>query len=112
MLVGGLKSHEGPPGTGAWQGQPRLHRGGGTWWHRTPSRGYGAVKPVMVQPSHVAAPDLPGESGSAEATRELSSLSGHVEVPDLEEHGEGPETMVPAVKPGPYATSPRRRGGD
>jgi hypothetical protein len=66
----------------------------------------------MVQPSHVAGPDLPGESGSAGATRELSSLPGHAEAPDLEEHEEGSETMVPAVRPGPYATSPRRRGGD
>jgi hypothetical protein len=66
----------------------------------------------MVRSSHVAAPDLPGESGSTGATRELSSLPGHVEAPDQEEHGEGPETMVPAVRPGPYATSSRRRGGD
>jgi hypothetical protein len=43
----------------------------------------------MVRPSHVAAPDLPGESGSARAT--LSSLPGHAEAPDVEEHGEGPE---------------------
>jgi hypothetical protein len=56
-----------------------------------PPRPVGAAKSVMVRPSHVAAPDLPGESGSAGATRELSSLPGHVEAPDLGEHGEGPE---------------------
>jgi hypothetical protein len=66
----------------------------------------------MVRPSHVAAPDLPRESGAAGATRELPRLPGHMETPDLEEYGEGPEIMVPVVRPGPYATSPRRRGGD
>jgi hypothetical protein len=66
----------------------------------------------MVRPSHVAAPDLLGKSGSAAATRELPYLSWHAEAPDLRELGEGPETTVPAVGPGPYATSPRGRGGD
>jgi hypothetical protein len=77
-----------------------------------PPRPVGAVKPVMVQPSHVAAPDLPGESGSAGATRELPCLPWHAEAPDLRELGEGPETTVLAIRPGPYATSPRRRGED
>jgi hypothetical protein len=77
-----------------------------------PPRPVGVVRPVMVRPSHATAPDLPGESGSVGATRELSCLPGHVEAPDLLEHREGLETMVPAVRLGPYATSPRRRGGD
>jgi hypothetical protein len=54
-------------------------RGGGSG----PPRPVGAVRAVMVWPSHVAAPDLPGESESAEATRELPWLHGHVEAPDL-----------------------------
>jgi hypothetical protein len=66
----------------------------------------------MVRSSYVAALDLPGESGSAEATRELPCLPWHAEVLDLRELGEGPETMIPTVRPGPRATSPRRRGGD
>jgi hypothetical protein len=66
----------------------------------------------MVRPSHAAAPDLPGKSGSVGATRELPCLTWHAEAPDLRELGEGPETTVPAVRPGPYATSPRGRGGD
>jgi hypothetical protein len=66
---------------GRWAGDPRRassrrHVAGpaplplqdGTWQHRTPSRGRGsgpprpvrAVWPVMVRPSHVAAPDPPG----------------------------------------------------
>jgi hypothetical protein len=49
-----------------------------------PSRPVGAVWPVMDRPSHVATPDLPGETGSAGATRELSSLPSGVEAPDLE----------------------------
>jgi hypothetical protein len=77
-----------------------------------PPRPVGAVRPVMVRSSHVAALDLPGESGFAGATRELPCLPWHAEVLDLKELGEGPETMVPAVRPGPYATSPRRQGGD
>jgi hypothetical protein len=77
-----------------------------------PPRPVGAVRPVMVRPSHAAVPDLPGGSGSAGATRELPCLTWHAEAPDLRELGEGPETTVPAVRPGPYATSPRRRGGD
>jgi hypothetical protein len=43
----------------------------------------GAVRPVEVWPPHVAAPDLPGESGSVGATREHPCLHGHVEAPDL-----------------------------
>jgi hypothetical protein len=77
-----------------------------------PPRPVGAVRPVMVRPSHVAVPDLPRESGSAGATRELPCLPWHAEILDLRELGEGPETMVPAVRPGPYATSPKRRGRD
>jgi hypothetical protein len=79
-----------------------------------PPRLVGAVWPVMVRPSHVAAPDLSRESGSAGATRELPCLPWHAEVMDLRELGEGggPETMVPAVRPGPYSTSPKRRGRD
>jgi hypothetical protein len=72
----------------------------------------GAVRPAEVRPPHVAAPDLRGESRSAGATRDLPFLPGHVEAPVLLEPGEGPETMVPAIRPGPYATSPRSRGGD
>jgi hypothetical protein len=77
-----------------------------------PPRPVGAVRPVMVRPSNVAAPDLPGESGSAGATRELPCLPWHAEVLDLRELEEGPDTMVPAVRPEPYATSPKRRGRD
>jgi hypothetical protein len=77
-----------------------------------PPRPVGAVRPVMVRPSHAAASDLPGESGSAVVTRVLPCLTWHAEAPDLRELGEGPETTVPAVRPGPYATSPRGRGGD
>jgi hypothetical protein len=54
----------------------------------------------MVWPSHVAAPDLPGEAGSAGVTRELSRPRGCAKVPDLTELGEGPETVAPAVRPG------------
>jgi hypothetical protein len=82
--------------------------GGGTG----PSRPVGAVRPVMVRPSHAADPDLPGGSGSAGATRELPCLPCHAEAPDPRGPGEGPETTVPAVRPKPYATSPRRRRGD
>jgi hypothetical protein len=55
--VVGLESREGPSATGTWQGQPRSCREGGTWRHRTPSRGgggsgpprpVGAVRPVEV----------------------------------------------------------------
>jgi hypothetical protein len=77
---------------GRWQGQPRSYLGGSTWRHRTPSRRergsgpprpVGAVRPVEVWPPHVAAPDLPEESGPAGATREHSCPHGHVEAPDL-----------------------------
>jgi hypothetical protein len=54
----------------------------------------------------------PGESGVAGAIREPSCLPGCAEAPDLLELREGPETAVPADRPGPYATSPRRRGGN
>jgi hypothetical protein len=77
-----------------------------------PPRPVGAGRPVMDRPSHVAAPDLIGESGSAATTRVLPCPTWHAEAPELRELGEGPETTVPAVRPGPYATLPRGRGGD
>jgi hypothetical protein len=43
--VVGLESREGLPATGTWQGQPRSYHGGGTWRHRTPSRGEGGPGP-------------------------------------------------------------------
>jgi hypothetical protein len=82
--VVGLESREGPSAVATWQDQPRTHRRGGTWRHRTRSRGgSGAVRTVEVWPPHVAAPDLPGESGSVGATRKHPCLHGHVEAPDL-----------------------------
>jgi hypothetical protein len=94
---------------GRWRGDPQGASGrrhaagpapllplGSTWEHRTPSRGkggpgpprpVGAGWPVMVWPSHVAAPDLQGEAGSAGVTRELSRPRGRAEAPDLTELG-------------------------
>jgi hypothetical protein len=43
--VVGLESREGPSATGTWQGQPHSYHGGGTWRHRTPSRGEGGLGP-------------------------------------------------------------------
>jgi hypothetical protein len=97
------------PSAGAARGGTGPLPGG---WGSGPPRPVGAVRLVMVRSSHVAAPDLPGESGSAGATRELPCLPWHAEVLDLRELGEGPETMIPAVRPGPHATSPGRRGRD
>jgi hypothetical protein len=48
-----------------------------------PPRPVGTVRPVEVWPPHVAAPDLPEESGSVGATREHPCPHGHVEAPDL-----------------------------
>jgi hypothetical protein len=48
-----------------------------------PPRPVGAGWLAMVRPSHVAAPDLPGEAGSAGASRELSRPPGCAEAPDL-----------------------------
>jgi hypothetical protein len=90
-VVVGLKTRERPCTMGTRQGQPCDDRGGGTWRHLTlpwgegsgPPRPVGAVRPVEVWSPHVAAPDLPGESGSAGATRESPCLHGHVEAPVL-----------------------------
>jgi hypothetical protein len=57
-------------------------------------------------------PGLPGGPGSAGATREPSCPPWCAEAPGLLKLGEGPETVVPAVRLGPYATSLRRREGD
>jgi hypothetical protein len=48
-----------------------------------PLRPVRAVRPVEVWPPHVAAPDLPRESGSVGGTREHPCPHGHVEAPDL-----------------------------
>jgi hypothetical protein len=64
----------------------------------------------MARPSHMASPDLPGEAGSAGVIRGLSCPRGYAEAPDLTELGEGPETAVPAVRPGgriPRVPEPR-----
>jgi hypothetical protein len=97
------------PSAGAARGGTGPLPGG---WGSGPPRPVGAVRPVMVWPSHVAAPDLRGESGSAGATRELPCLPWHAEVLDLRELREGPKTAIPAVSPEPYATPPRGREGD
>jgi hypothetical protein len=120
--VVGLASRGGPSATGTWQGRPcgrllgslRWHvaasdplpggrgvpgprgqtgwagpEGSGTWRHRTP---WG----VQACGGHSRA----------------SCPHGHVEAPDLYEHGGGggPETIIPAVRPGPYAPSPIGQG--
>jgi hypothetical protein len=54
----------------------------------------------MVRPSHVAAPGLPGETGSAGLLESSPARLGVQRPPDLMELGEGPETVVPAVRPG------------
>jgi hypothetical protein len=109
MLVGGEATRKGPPAAGTRRGQPRSPRRaahGGTGPLSGGKRGpgppwpAGAGWPVMVWPSHVAVPDLPGEAGSAGVTRELSRPRGCAEAPDLTELGEGPETAVPAVRSG------------
>jgi hypothetical protein len=65
----------------------------------------------MVRPSHVAAPDLPGEAGSAGATRELSRSPGCAETPGLMELGRGSGGRGPSCQARrPYATWPRGEG--
>jgi hypothetical protein len=95
--VVGLESCGSTSATGTWQGQPRTYHGGSMWRHRTPSRGkggsgapwpVGAVRPVEVWPPRVAAPDLPGESGSVGATREHPCPHGHVEARTYKSTGE------------------------
>jgi hypothetical protein len=65
----------------------------------------------MVRPSHVAAPDLPGEAGSAGATRELSPSPGCAEAPGLMELGGGSGGRGPSCQARrPYATWARGEG--
>jgi hypothetical protein len=115
---------------GRWGGDPqgasgRRHAAGpapllpldNTWRHRTPSRGkegpgpprpVGVGWPVMVRSSHVAAPDLPGEAGSAGVTRKLSRPPGCAETPGLMELGGGSGDRGPSCQARrPYATWPR-----
>jgi hypothetical protein len=120
MLVGGLGTCEGPPATCTWQGQPRSLRRGGSWRHRTPPRREGVRAPeagwsgqARDGPAIIrGGPGPPWGVRVRGGSRELPCLPWHAEVLDLRELGEGPETMIPAVRPGPHATSPRRRGGD
>jgi hypothetical protein len=109
MLVGGLETREGPSAAGTWQGQPRslyrtAHGGTGPL-----PRGEGGSGPSVAGCSSLArdgpaitrsGPGPPGESGPAGATREPSCPPGCAEAPDLLELREGPETVVPAVRPG------------
>jgi hypothetical protein len=65
----------------------------------------------MVRPSHVAVPDLPGEAGSAGATRELSPSPGCAEAPGLMVLGGGSGGHGPSCQARrPYATWPRGEG--
>jgi hypothetical protein len=97
-----------PPWGAARGGSGPLPEGRGIQTPEAGWRGQARDGPAITR----GGPGPPGESGFAGATRELSCPLGHAEAPDLLELREGPETMVPAVRPGPYATSPRRRGGD
>jgi hypothetical protein len=93
--VAGLAPHGRPSATGAWQGWPRCRLLGSAWWHRTPSRGNrrsGPPRPVPVDRPigvwlpHVAAPDPWGVRACGGQTR-APCPCGHVEAPDLYEHG-------------------------
>jgi hypothetical protein len=84
MLVGGLKTREEPPAAGSWQGQPRSHRrtarGGAGEGVRAPETGRSGLAcdgPAIT----CGGPGPPWETGSAGATRELSSFPGDVGAP-------------------------------
>jgi hypothetical protein len=115
MLVGGLETRVGPHATRTWQGQPRPHRRGGTWRHRTPPRRVGVRAPEADRSGQTR--DGPAITrGGPGPPWEVRVGGGYPRTPlpsvACRELGEGPETTVPAVGPGPYATSPRGRGGD
>jgi hypothetical protein len=61
--VVGLESREGPSAMGTWQSQPRSYHGGGTWRHRTPSRGKGVRAPEAGQTGQARGGLAPTRSG-------------------------------------------------
>jgi hypothetical protein len=85
MLVGGLETAKGllPQACGRASPAPTTGAARGGTGPLPGGRPVGAVRPAEAWPPHVAGPDLPGESGSARATREPPCLHGHVEAPEL-----------------------------
>jgi hypothetical protein len=119
MLVGGEVTRKGPPAAGTWQGQPRslykTARGGTGPLPRGeggpgPPRPVVAVWPVMVRPSHVAAPDPLGSPGPRGQPVSPPALLGFAEAPDLLELWEGPETVDQLSGPGNVPRHPEGEG--
>jgi hypothetical protein len=104
---------------GTWLGRPCGHVLDGTWRYRTPSRVEGEVR------SPEASPDGQAQRGLAPTRGGVGPLGGSGPVEAIPEHpilvgtwghqtymstGGGPETMIPAIRPGPYAPLPRGQG--
>jgi hypothetical protein len=67
-------------------------------------------RPIGVWLPHMAAPEPPGGSGPVEAIPEHPVLVGTWRHRTYKSTEGDPETMIPAVKPGPYASSPKDQG--
>jgi hypothetical protein len=67
-------------------------------------------RPVRVWLPHVAAPDPPGGSGLVEVIPKHPVLVGTRRRRTYKSTGGDPETMIPAVRLGLYASSPNGQG--
>jgi hypothetical protein len=117
--VVGLASHGGPSAMGTWQGWPCSRLLGSSWRYRTPSQGGREVRAPEASPGGQAHRGLaptrggagpPWGSGPVEAIPEHPALVGMWRCRTYKSMGGGPETMIPAVRPGPYASSPKGQG--
>jgi hypothetical protein len=108
MLVGGEATRKGPPAAGTRRGRPRSSRWAAHGGTGPPPGGRGLRAPETGQSGLACdgpaitrgGPGPPRGDRVRGATRELSHPPGCAEAPDLMELGEGPETVVPAVRPG------------
>jgi hypothetical protein len=122
--VAWLVSHGGPSAIGTWQGWPHNRLLSGSRRHvaapdpflggkGSPGpRGQSGWTGLWGSSSHVWRRRTPqgGWSGPVEVRPEHHALVGTWRRRTYKSTGRGPENMIPAVRPGPYASSPKGQG--
>jgi hypothetical protein len=94
---------------GTWQGRPCSHLLDGTRRYRTPVASPDGQAQRGLAPT-CGGTGPPGGSGPVEAIPEHPILVGTWRRRTYMSMGGGPETMIPAVRPWPYAPSPIGQG--
>jgi hypothetical protein len=120
--VVGLASHGGPSTMGTWQGWPCSRLLGSLRRHVAapdPFPREKEVRPPEASPdgqAHRGLASTRGGAGTPWGSRPVVAIPEHPALVGTwrrrtyKSTGGGPKTMIPAVRPGPYASSPKGQG--